>query len=56
MRFVLNILLGVSLVTFLGCAVETSTEVSSTAADASRNIDITGSGVQLVSLKMPGMH
>ena len=57
MRFVLNFLLGMSLLTFMGCATENSIDVAGTSADApSRDISIEGSGVQLVSLKMPGMH
>ncbi len=57
MRFVLNFLLGMSLLTFMGCAAENSVDVAETPAEApSRNINIEGSGVQLVSLKMPGMH
>lgn len=56
MRFVLNFLLGMSLLTFVGCAAENSVDVAETPAEAPRNINIEGSGIQLVALKMPGMH
>ena len=57
-------LLGLSLLLLLGCtAADNASSTATTSVDteatldaeATRNISITGSGVQLVKLKMPGM-